>query len=78
MKELPNYDEWKLASGAEKEAKEIATCDNCLDDIIDGSDVYKAEIEAELTICSIGCLVQFTAKYDVDIDEFTITTMEAK
>lgn len=68
--EIPNYDRWKLADGIGIDnRKVVGECANCLDDIYEGSEVWR-DISGEYDVCSLGCLAQFTSKYEIDIDEF--------
>ncbi|WP_077297400.1 hypothetical protein [Virgibacillus pantothenticus] len=70
MADITGYDEWKLADGLNVDNRKIVgECANCLDEIYEGSEVWRG-ISGEYDVCSLGCLVQFTSKYDVDIDEF--------
>lgn len=65
-----NYDAM-LANPPEDTRQEVGHCDYCLDDILEGDEAWRdADGQLDLCVCSIGCLAMFTAKYDVDIDEF--------
>ncbi|SET42756.1 hypothetical protein SAMN05216389_11135 [Oceanobacillus limi] len=73
---IRNYDEWKTKL-PEDTRKVVGDCAHCLDEILEGSEVWYSQ-EHDITVCSVGCLVRLTSKFDVDIDEFENIEMGAE
>lgn len=66
------YDRW-LTTVPEDDRQVVGFCDNCLDDYLEGTEVWT---DGEITLCSFTCMTDYVAENDEDIDEFDVTIAE--